>query len=172
MRLSAARHRSIGPLDLAEAARIHKEAFGWEAWDQKALGEVLQMPGAGGLMAVDAQHGDRQKLGFLLYLLVAETAELLTIAVRPGSRRAGVASGLVEHFLARAAATGAKRALLEVAEDNAAARSLYARLGFTLEGRRADYYRRPGNRHMAALLLGRPVVLPDARSPGTEPAPT
>jgi ribosomal-protein-alanine N-acetyltransferase len=53
-----------------------------------------------------------------------------------------------------AAAAGAARMLLEVAEDNAAARALYAAAGFAPAGRRPRYY--PDGRD--ALLLA--AILP------------
>ena len=89
------RIRAMGPLDIPEAARIHNDAFGFEAWDQKAITEVLSMPRTSGLMAVDAALGDLKPLGFALYLVVAEDAELLTIAVRPDARRRGLGTALI-----------------------------------------------------------------------------
>jgi ribosomal protein S18 acetylase RimI-like enzyme len=50
---------------------------------------------------------------------------------------------------------------LEVAEDNAAARALYAKLGFTQAGRRAGYYVTTGGAKDAIVLsctLPRPQV--------------
>lgn len=168
MGLSGVRTRLLGSLDLPEATRIHKEAFGGEAWDLRALQEVLAMPGAAGLMAIDSVLGDRRCLGFALYLLVAQDAELLTIAVRRDARRKGAGTALVEAFLHRAAAAGATNAFLEVAEDNVPAQYLYARLGFRLEGLRPNYYRRPGNRRVGARLLRRAIEPPpsgrDSRS--------
>jgi ribosomal-protein-alanine N-acetyltransferase len=152
--------RPLGPLDLMEAVRIHREAFGSEAWDQRAILEILAMPGAGGLMAVDPQAGDLRILGFALYLFVAEDAELLTIAVRRNARRNGVATSLMEHFLALAAGIGATAAFLEVAEDNGPAQRLYGMLGFKMEGTRPNYYHRPGNKMISARLLRRPIAGP------------
>ena len=150
--------RPLGPLDIMEAVRIHRESFGGESWDQRAILEILAMPGAGGLLAVDPQAGDLRILGFALYLFDAEDAELLTIAVRPSARRHGVATSLMEHFLALAAGTGATAAFLEVAEDNAPAQHLYGVLGFKMEGVRHNYYRRPGNKMISARLLRRPIA--------------
>jgi ribosomal-protein-alanine N-acetyltransferase len=41
-----------------------------------------------------------------------------------------------------------------VAEDNAAARALYAKAGFTTEGRRKAYYARSGAPAVDAFILG------------------
>jgi GNAT superfamily N-acetyltransferase len=52
------------------------------------------------------------------------------LAVLPGARRAGVASRLLEEAEVEARRRGCCKLTLEVREDNAAARSLYARRGY------------------------------------------
>jgi len=145
--------RAFDEADLEAAERIHSDAFGSAAWDRKALNEILAMPHAGGLIAVDPVSAE--PVGFLLHLMVAPDAELLTIAVARVARRQGIGRALVEAFLALAVANGAARALLEVAEDNRAALALYRDVGFEQSGRRKDYYQRPGSRPVAAQLLER-----------------
>jgi ribosomal-protein-alanine N-acetyltransferase len=153
--LNGIRIRPLRPLDLPVAAQIHREAFGAEAWDVRALADVMAMPGAAGRIAVDSTLGDHRPLGFSLLLLVANDAELLTIAVAPAARRHKVGMALVEDFLDIGTEAGAANAFLEVAEDNVPAQRLYAQLGFRQEGVRRDYYRRPGNKRVAAHLLRR-----------------
>jgi ribosomal-protein-alanine N-acetyltransferase len=82
-------------------------------------------------------------------------AELLTLAVDPPRQGRGTGGRLVARFLAEAGRRGAARAFLEVAEDNAAARALYARAGFAVAGRRPGYYRHPDGRRIDALVMGR-----------------
>ena len=53
-----------------------------------------------------------------------------------------------------ASAAGTRRIFLEVAEDNWAARRLYAAIGFAPVGRRRNYYRR-GQGFVAALTMRR-----------------
>ncbi len=89
--------------------------------------------------------------GFMLGRIVADEAEVLTLAVDPARRRQGIASALIARFLAEAAARGAARVFLEVAEDNAAACALYAGASFAKVGRRRDYAG-PG---VHALVLAR-----------------
>ena len=52
-----------------------------------------------------------------------------------------------------AAARGATRVFLEVAEDNLAARALYERTGFVEAGRRPGYYAAADGGRRDALLL-------------------
>ena len=80
--------------------------------------------------------------GFLLGRVIADEAEILTLAVDPACRRRGIAARLVDAFLTESKQRGAASAFLEVAESNSAARALYASAGFTESGRRRGYYDR------------------------------
>jgi ribosomal-protein-alanine N-acetyltransferase len=97
-----------------------------------------------------------RETGFLLGKVVAGEAELLTIAVDPAARRQGTGRALVEAFLAEARRRDAETAFLEVAETNAAARSVYAAAGFRQTGRRRGYYRGAGL-VVDAILMGRSI---------------
>lgn len=132
------------PADLAQTlAALHAEAF--EApWSASTFGDLLALPGV--LLEVEAD-------GFVLIRVAADEAEILTLAVRPAARRAGLASRLVAVASRQAAERGAARLFLEVAEDNVAARALYARLGFETAGRRPRYYARTNGDPVDALLL-------------------
>lgn len=90
----------------------------------------------------------------------AGEAELLTLATDPAVRRQGHARALLAAFAAEARARGAEAAFLEVAEDNAAARALYAVAGWVPVGRRPAYYPRPGAPPVAALILRRQLDAP------------
>ena len=155
MLLNGIRIRALGPLDIPSIVQIHRDAFGSEAWDARAMMDIIGMPGAAGRIAVDSALGDHRPLGFSLLLLVANDAELLTLAVAFPARRRRVGLSLVEDFLDIGTEAGAANAFLEVAEDNLPEQRLYARLGFRQEGVRRDYYRRPGNKRVAAHLLRR-----------------
>ena len=91
--------------------------------------------------------------GFLLGRVVADEAELLTLAVDPVMRRQGIARGLVEDFKSQAINQGAHVAFLEVAADNSAAIALYLSSGFEQVGRRRSYYRQPDATAIDALVL-------------------
>jgi ribosomal-protein-alanine N-acetyltransferase len=111
------------------------------------------MPGAFGLLACL----DDQPVGLAIALAGGPDAELLTLAVRPDSRRRGVASRLLTSTGSRARNAGCERLLLEVAEDNQAARALYSELGFLEVGRRPCYFRRPNGRSVTAIVMARPL---------------
>lgn len=153
--VAAVRLIDFVPTMIPVAAALHAAAFADEAWDARAIAEVLAMPGAQGRFAIDAED---RPLGFLLSLLIIDTVELLTLAVDPAGRRHGTGGLLVRDFLADAKRRGATNAFLEVAEDNIPAISLYKREGFVPEAVRRDYYRRHGNIRVDALVLRHPMA--------------
>ena len=124
--------------DIGEMARIHALSFD-DAWNGIMLRRILAMPGASGIVA----RSDLQWTlsGFALLRAAADECELLTLAVAPERRGSGVGSLLLEGAMARASRSGARSLFLEVAEDNDAARGLYAGYGFRAVGRRPNYYR-------------------------------
>jgi ribosomal-protein-alanine N-acetyltransferase len=93
--------------------------------------------------------------GFALGRVLADEAELLTIAVAPEARGRGLGHRLMEAFEAEAARRGATRAFLEVAEDNDAALRLYRARGYGESGRRRGYYRRHPGPAADALVMAR-----------------
>ncbi len=130
--------------ELAERlAQVHAEAFD-APWSASAFADLFGQPGV--LLEAEPE-------GFVLVRIAADEAEILTLAVRPTARRSGVGSRLMHAAADRAASAGAERLLLEVAEDNVAARAIYARLGFEEAGRRPRYYARADAPPVDALLL-------------------
>ena len=81
--------------------------------------------------------------GYVIAQDAADEGEILNLAVAPARHRGGVGRALVKRALATLAGRGAHRVFLEVRQSNAAARALYASLGFQEVGRRPRYYRRP-----------------------------
>lgn len=123
-------------------AALHAAAFaparGWSAEEFAALCNNPHVTCYGG-------HAS-----FALVRSLGDEAELLTLAVDPQVRREGKAEDLMRQWLTRETAN---TAFLEVAADNHAAQALYRKLGFTLTGRRKDYYKRKNGTQVDALLM-------------------
>lgn len=134
----------IGPFDVELLAEMHRHCFTavWDRpWSARSFADVLAMPGAAGqIMRIDDTPA-----GFGITLLAADEVELLLIAILPALRGRGLALQLIDSLLSAAAALGAKRALLEVAEGNIPAISSYTKVGFTTCGRRKQYYPGPND---------------------------
>jgi ribosomal-protein-alanine N-acetyltransferase len=89
--------------------------------------------------------------GFIMSRLVADEAEILSVAVARRQRGRGLARRLLDLNLRRLAGLGARAVFLEVDEHNDPAVRLYRRAGFNEVSRRANYY--PGNEGAAAALV-------------------
>lgn len=85
----------------------------------------------------------RNIIGLLSGWVVMDELEIDNLVVTEFARRQGVGRALLVEGLCVAWQRGAKNAHLEVREDNLAALNLYKSLGFTIIGRRKDYYRNP-----------------------------
>lgn len=135
--------RLAEPSDAGLLAALHAPCF-HSPWDEAAFAELL---GQAGVFA--AATGE----GFILCRVILDEAEILTLAVRPEARGGGLGGRLTASAADIARAAGAERLFLEVAEDNTAARALYARAGFVQTGRRKAYYETAQGRIDALILV-------------------
>jgi [ribosomal protein S18]-alanine N-acetyltransferase len=136
-------------------AGLHARAFD-RPWSAAEIAKLMENAAVFALIS----RGDEPQ-GFVLAWSAAGDAELLTVAVVPEARRKGVGASLVNAAGVTALVRGAASMHLEVAEDNAAARALYAKLGYAEAGRRHAYYAGEGGSVDAVVMtrtLPRPVV--------------
>lgn len=144
--------RRLGVLDLDRAAALHAEAFvpfGERAWTRQDMAELLAGPGVAGLL-LQVEGADA---GLAICRVVADEAELITLAVRSAHRRRGAARRLLATAIDHVRAAGAKTLFLEVAADNPAARALYETTGFCVAGSRPAYFRRGSGRAADAVVM-------------------
>ena len=123
-----------------------------EAWTASQCAGLLPLPGVWLTLA----RGDDRLLGFALSRIVLDEAELLLLAVRRGRQGQGIGRALLADFAAQAAGRGARRLHLEVRDGNPAGR-LYERVGYSLAGRRRDYYLGADGGRYDALTLTKKV---------------
>ena len=152
----------------ADCARLHATGFP-HPWDALDFERLIGAETSFGHAAVETRD-PRRLAGFILSRRAADEAEVLTIVVDPASRRQGIAGRLMQANMEVLARTGVKSWFLEVGETNAAARKLYAGLGFAEVGRRQGYYRvarqpardgaDPAARHRLAGRGGSPCSAP------------
>ncbi len=72
--------------------------------------------------------------------LIVDEAHITNIAVHPDYRGQKIGERLMRQMMALALANGGERMTLEVRPSNLVARQLYAKLGFTEQGLRKQYY--------------------------------
>ncbi len=117
------------------------------AWSADSFEGLLRSPG---VTLLAEGHS-----AFALVRIVADEAELLTIATDPGFRRQGLGRLLMDRIEQHARSHGARVVHLELAEDNSAALALYLACGFAPVGRRPGYFRNRFGHPVDALLLSR-----------------
>ena len=123
-------------------AGLHAEAFD-HPWSAPDIAALMAQPG----VFVLEREG-----GFILCRVVADEAEILTLAVSPSMRRQGLGRALVAAAAERAGAQGAEAMFLEVAADNQAAIALYQATGFAKVGLRKGYYPHPDGAKDALVM--------------------
>jgi [ribosomal protein S18]-alanine N-acetyltransferase len=139
--------------DAAALAALHAAAFrrGWseDEFERLLLDKTV--------IAHRAMIG-AALAGFIVSRLAAGEAEILSVAVARGQRGRGLARKLLDLHLRRLAGLATTAIFLEVDEDNAPARRLYARAGFRDVGRRPAYYAHDAQAPSNALVLRRDLV--------------
>jgi ribosomal-protein-alanine N-acetyltransferase len=97
----------------------------------------------------------RKTVGFAVSRIGADEAEILSIAIDADNRGRGLSRNLLLTHLGHLAGRGVRRIFLEVEENNAPARRLYERAGFSIVGRRERYYQQASGEQLNALLMRR-----------------
>lgn len=106
---------------------------------------------------------DGTVVGYAVLWCVLDQAELGNVAVAAQWRGRGVGERLVADMMRRAVQRRVNEVFLEVRPSNTGARRLYERLGFSMVGRRRNYYQQPVE---DALVLRWPVPLDSPRNAG------
>lgn len=131
-------------------AATHQAAFTQtRAWGAAEFESLLSSP-------LIFATGDVQC--FALVRVIADEAELLTIATHPNHQRQGLARQVMCQWQTQAARLGATQAFLEVAADNTPAHALYRRFMYEEVATRAGYYTRTDGTSCDAIIMRR--ILP------------
>jgi ribosomal-protein-alanine N-acetyltransferase len=135
--------------DIDAVVALEQESF-TNPWTRETL--VWELTNSDVTRVYLLRGAEDRAIAFCIAWVVFDELHINTLAVSPSHRRQGLATALLRSVLAEAAREGARRATLEVRESNTAALHLYARLGFSVSGRRPGYYANPPE---DALILWR-----------------
>ena len=138
-----------GEADLDAVVALESESF-TNPWPRETL--VWELENSDVTRAYLLRDDADTVVAFCVCWVIFDELHINTLAVAPAARRRGIATALLRHVLADAAASGATRATLEVRASNAAALTLYERLGFRVAATRPGYYVKPEE---DALILWR-----------------
>ena len=98
---------------------------------------------------------DGELAGFLIFSRVLDEASIDNVAVSPSLQGRGLGAALLQGALRKMSRLGQQRCLLEVRESNVAARALYEKNGFVVDGIRSRYYKTEHGREDALLMSRR-----------------
>lgn len=139
-------------MEQAEAlANIDQLATHWP-WSAQ---QYRQSFSAGDLIWGVSQKHSRQKYlqAFAVYQHVLDECTLMNLVVHPEWQRQGLAYRLLQKTLSILNTTrGISRCFLEVRESNLPAIRLYEKIGFSIDGKRKNYYPAHDGRETALLM--------------------
>ena len=115
---------------LNDIANLHKLCFPHKPWSTKDFTD-LKMSGCD---IIASQNG------FVVWRVVADEAEIITIGVHPDARGNGIASAMLTLVENDVKKRGVKKIFLEVAETNTPALNLYKSNDYNKVGIRPKYY--------------------------------
>jgi ribosomal-protein-alanine N-acetyltransferase len=141
--------------DLPVLSKIHAASFR-HGWSDGDLEKMLSNKTYTSFVAHPPKTRNSKPLGFVFVRVIADEAEIITIATSPQARRKGVGSQLMRSVIRWLEYDRCKKLFLEVDETNNAAISLYRQLGFKPIGERVGYYENKANEkstRSAALVM-------------------
>ncbi|MBO4915133.1 MAG: ribosomal protein S18-alanine N-acetyltransferase [Oscillospiraceae bacterium] len=125
---------------LDEVAALERICFS-DPWSRNMLAEELDNAVSAYLVALDTEDGS--VVGYAGLMVIVDEGYITNVAVRPESRRAGVAGALLDVFVDFAKGNSLAFLTLEVRASNYGAIALYGSRGFRGVGRRENYYEHP-----------------------------
>ena len=111
-----------------------------DAWTEQTLVEMLVQDSISVLLVYGAEGRADKVIGYCLYQVVFEQAEILRIGTHPDYQRRGIASQIFAQLNEELISNHVESLLLEVRADNAPAIALYEQQRFAVIHTRKDYY--------------------------------
>jgi len=149
--------------DIAAIIEIERRSFA-TPWSVGLFLHELKVPFSRSVAAWIGPAQKRRLVGYVCRWLVGDEIHILNLAVDPDERKQGIGRALAELVLDEAAKRQISRVTLEVRKENAAARTLYRKLGFVECGQRRNYYGR-GEDAIIMSWSGVGAPLPGGTSP-------
>ena len=130
-----------------------------DAWSYQTLLQLLEQDSIHILIVYGQEQfasvNGNKVVGYCLYQVVFEQAEILRIGTQPAYQRQGIASQLFAKLNTELKTRQVESLLLEVRADNAPAIALYEQQGFVVIHQRKGYYQRLGQSAVDALMMQR-----------------
>lgn len=134
----------------------------YDAWTYQTLVSLLEQDSIKLLIIYDQQPldtvNDRKVIGYCLYQMLFEQAEILRIGTHPHYQRQGIASQLFVELNNELQCSEVQSLLLEVRADNIPAIALYKQQNFAVIHTRTGYYQLSGQSAIDALIMQRVYI--------------
>ena len=144
---------------LQSVAKIEEFVQSQDAWNYQTLSELLGQDSINMLVVYEKEGKVNNKvMGYCLYQVVFEQAEILRIGTHPDYQRQGIASQVFVKLNVELMSNQVESLLLEVRADNFAAIALYERQGLAVIHKRKGYYQIPHRPAIDALIMQRIYV--------------
>ncbi|HSQ79278.1 MAG TPA: ribosomal protein S18-alanine N-acetyltransferase [Candidatus Bathyarchaeia archaeon] len=138
--------------DLPAVREIESRSFS-NPWSDNTFRGEIQNTSVSFPMVVVRRPGE-EVVGYVIFWLIREDAQVNNIAVHPDCRGLGLGEAMMRYAIAVSRDGGATRITLEVRQSNAPALTLYRKLGFEILGTRKNYYTKPDeDAYVMALVL-------------------
>ena len=124
-----------------------------EPWSNQTLNELLEQDSIQLMLVINTAN--YEVIGYCLYQVLFERAEILRIGTHPDYQRQGIASKIFKKLNEVLKNQAVEALLLEVRADNTAAIALYEQQGFTMIHRRKGYYQLGLQSAIDALIMQR-----------------
>ncbi|WP_201593528.1 ribosomal protein S18-alanine N-acetyltransferase [Psychrobacter sp. Pi2-51] len=122
-----------------------------DAWGYQTIIELLAQDG----INLSVVYKIDKIVGYCLYQVVFEQAEILRIGTHPDYQRQGIASQVFAKLNTELMNNKVENLLLEVRADNFSAIALYEQQGLAVIHRRKGYYQMPHRPAIDALIMQR-----------------
>lgn len=155
-----ATHTSKRQKTIEAVANIELLVQPHDAWTYQTLVEMLAQDSMHMLMVYEQEDkADNNKvIGYCLYQVIFEQAEILRIGTHPDYQRQGIASQIFAQLNEELISNQVESLLLEVRADNAPAIALYEQQAFAVIHTRKNYYQVPHQPAVDALIMQRVYV--------------
>lgn len=124
-----------------------------DAWTYKTLVEMLEQDSVSMLLVYAAEGRADKVIGYCLYQVLFEQAEILRIGTHPNYQRQGIASQIFAQLNEELISNQVESLLLEVRANNAPAIALYEQQAFAVIHKRKGYYQVPHQPVIDALIM-------------------
>lgn len=124
-----------------------------EPWSNQTLNDLLEQDSIQLMFVINTAN--YEVIGYCLYQVLFEQAEILRIGTHPDYQRQGIASQIFAKLNEVLEMQQVDALLLEVRADNTAAIALYEQQGFTMIHRRKGYYQLGFQSAIDALIMQR-----------------